>query len=143
MILHNKQETTSFARRLASSLKPGDIVLFTGSLGVGKTFLCGEIIRYFCGANTQVSSPTFNLLHTYKADTFLIYHYDFYRLQSISELEELGIEEALQQNAILLIEWPKIAYPFLPSTNIKIHLELLEGEKRHCLINDPRHTLFP
>lgn len=117
------------AQSLAKDLRPGDVVTFHGDLGSGKTFLCREIIRYFCGADTAVPSPTFNLLQVYKTKEFDIYHYDLYRLKSSEELLELGFDEALDKN-LCLIEWPEIAQGFLPKA-IEITLRI-EGDIRIC-----------
>ncbi len=133
-ILQNEMKSTAWARNFATTLKSGNIVTFTGDLGSGKTFLCREIIRYFCGAQTNVSSPTFNLLQTYQNinhnnDSFTIYHFDLYRLKHSDEVFDLGIEEAWYNN-ICLIEWPEIIESILPKEAIKIHLQILEENKR-------------
>lgn len=129
MIINNEHESSEFAINLAKTLKAGDIVLFDGDLGSGKTFLCRKVIEYFCGKNTKIISPTFNLLQTYKALDFVIYHFDLYRLKSSDEIYELGLEDALQSN-LCLIEWPKIVENILPRPLIKIRLEILENHKR-------------
>ncbi len=133
MILNNEQESIAFAQDFAKGLKAGDIVLFTGDLGSGKTFLCREIIKYFCGSNIDVVSPTFNLLQTYETSSFIIYHYDLYRLKSQEEIYELGIDEALQNN-LSLIEWPEIIANLLPKTSIKLNLQIIEDNKRSITI---------
>ncbi|WP_316354025.1 tRNA (adenosine(37)-N6)-threonylcarbamoyltransferase complex ATPase subunit type 1 TsaE [Candidatus Trichorickettsia mobilis] len=137
-ILQDETESAAWAGNFATTLKASNIVTFSGDLGSGKTFLCREIIRYFCGAQTNVSSPTFNLLQTYQnmnheingsGDGFTIYHFDLYRLKHSDEVFELGIEEAWYNN-LCLIEWPEIIESILPKETIKIHLQVLEGNKR-------------
>lgn len=125
-ILKTEQDSVNFAYSLAKTLKAGDILLFNGNLGSGKTFICREIIKYFCGTGTNVTSPTFNLLQTYEAPNFVIYHYDLYRLKYAEEIYELGIEEALDNN-LCLIEWPEIIsglFQTLPSGNSMININL-------------------
>jgi len=136
-ILNNEEESRIFAVNLAKTIKKGDIITFTGELGSGKTFLCREIIRYFCGINTNVSSPTFNLLQTYTATNFTIYHFDLYRLKSKYEIYELGIEDAFH-NDICLIEWPEIINEILPLPIIRINLEMEKNNQRICNV-----TLIP
>lgn len=131
--LNSEEETKKLAKLLAQSLKTNDIVLLNGDLGAGKTFFCREIIKYFCGENTSIISPTFNLLQTYKASNFTIYHYDLYRLKSPEEIYELGFEEALNGN-LILIEWSEIIKHLLPTTLIEINLEVVDDNKRLCSI---------
>ncbi|MGL4226908.1 MAG: tRNA (adenosine(37)-N6)-threonylcarbamoyltransferase complex ATPase subunit type 1 TsaE, partial [Rickettsia sp.] len=102
-------------------------------LGAGKTFFCREIIKYFCGEHTSIISPTFNLLQTYKAYNFTIYHYDLYRLKSPEEIYELGFEEALNGN-LILIEWSEIIKHLLTPPLIEVNLEVLDENKRLCSI---------
>ena len=71
--LQTLEDSRKLAQSLAKDLSPGDVVTFQGNLGSGKTFLSREIIRYYCGADTVVASPTFNLLQIYKAKEFDIY----------------------------------------------------------------------
>jgi tRNA threonylcarbamoyladenosine biosynthesis protein TsaE len=129
VLTHNEAESRQFACQVASKLKPCDVVAFTGDLGAGKTFFCREIIKYLCGDNIKVISPTFNLLQTYEYKDFIIYHYDLYRLENISEIYELGFEEALSNN-ITLIEWPEIISSLLPENSILINMEIIDDNKR-------------
>lgn len=119
-LVDSLEKAEEIARQIASRLSPGSIVTFSGDLGAGKTFLCREIIKFLCGDNIVVSSPTFCILNIYPAQDCSIYHYDFYRLKSSNELYEVGIEDALNNN-ICLIEWPEIADNFLSQYN-KIHV---------------------
>ncbi|MGI4775403.1 MAG: tRNA (adenosine(37)-N6)-threonylcarbamoyltransferase complex ATPase subunit type 1 TsaE [Janthinobacterium lividum] len=132
MILNNEIETSNFAQDISKTLKADDILLLSGDLGSGKTFIVREIIQNLCGKNTKVISPTFNILQTYATPYFTIYHYDLYRLKSLDEIYELGIEEALSDNSICIIEWPEILESWLPKPYIKIHLEII-GIKRKCI----------
>ncbi len=129
--LNNEEESGLLARKLAVSLRPGDVVTLHGDLGAGKTFFAREIIRFYCGDETVVASPTFNILQVYKAKDFFIYHYDLYRIKSVHELYELGFEEALNGN-ICLVEWSEVAKGILPGS-IEVHLTI-DGDGRACRI---------
>ena len=131
--LNSKEETKNLAKLFAQHLKPNDIVLLNGDLGAGKTFFCREVIKYFFSENTSIVSPTFNLLQTYKAPNFTIYHYDLYRLKSPAEIYELGFEEALNGN-LILIEWSEIIKHLLIPPLIEVKLEVLDNNKRLCSI---------
>jgi tRNA threonylcarbamoyladenosine biosynthesis protein TsaE len=133
-ILNSEQESCEFINNFAKTLNVNDIILLFGELGAGKTYFCREIIKFFCGKDIKIISPTFNILQTYQAQDFTIYHYDLYRIKSPTEFHELGIEEAIQ-NSLLLIEWPELIENLLPKPLIKINLQLLDDEKRACIIN--------
>ncbi|WP_375331088.1 tRNA (adenosine(37)-N6)-threonylcarbamoyltransferase complex ATPase subunit type 1 TsaE [Candidatus Tisiphia endosymbiont of Oplodontha viridula] len=134
IILNNEQDSISFAQTIAKNLESSEIITFSGDLGCGKTFICREIIKYFCGPATHIISPTFNLLQIYTTSKFTIYHFDLYRLNYLEEIYELGIEEAFQGN-LCLIEWPELIEKILPRPITKIHLQILEGNKRSCSIS--------
>ncbi|MBL0942404.1 MAG: tRNA (adenosine(37)-N6)-threonylcarbamoyltransferase complex ATPase subunit type 1 TsaE [Alphaproteobacteria bacterium] len=100
------KETQKLASQLALQAKRGDIFTLKGDLGTGKT----AFARYFIQACTQpsqeVPSPTFTLVQLYETAKFPLYHFDLYRLNSSSEVLELGIEEAFFEG-VSLIEWPE------------------------------------
>lgn len=101
------------ASEIATTLKIGDVVKLNGDLGAGKTTFAGFLINALLEKTEVVTSPTFNLLHEYKAPQGKIYHFDLYRLKSSDELENIGIYDAFQFG-ISIIEWPdtiKVKYP--------------------------------
>ena len=101
----NHEETLALGKELAKNLKPGDIILLFGDLGAGKTTLTqGLCIGLGLSKQAYVSSPTFTLMNQYKG-IHAINHIDLYRLDTISEIEALGIEENLFSEDISIIEW--------------------------------------
>lgn len=132
MIVKSTEESKQLARVLAASLNLYDVIAFIGDLGAGKSFFCREIIKFFCGKDTIVVSPTFNLLQTYQFTSGTIYHYDLHRLEHISELYELGFEDAF--NNITLIEWPQIATEVLPLHTIFITIDIIDDTTREITI---------
>lgn len=132
-LVHNEDETKELAIKIANILNPGNVVIFRGDLGSGKSFLCRYIIKYLCGNSTTVLSPTFNLLQIYEHDKYSIYHYDLYRLKHFEEIYELGIEEALSNN-LCLIEWPEIIESLLPGDSISIEIKITDNTKRSVTV---------
>ena len=132
-ITKNEVDTKKLAKKFAATLNAGDVVVFKGNLGAGKTLMCREIIQYHCGVETNVSSPTFNLLQTYESKQFTIYHFDLYRLKHEDEIYELGFEDALN-NSLCLIEWAEIIDKILPKQRIHITLERIDDDSRHITI---------
>ena len=108
------------ASRIALSLKTGDVLALSGPLGAGKTTLARALVAHLDG-DTEVPSPTFALMQQYETPRLTLSHCDFYRLQN-DELEELGLDDALADGA-LLIEWPERAAGWLPADRLDIALE--------------------
>ncbi len=131
--LKSEQDSKKLAQQLANDLKPNDILAFSGDLGSGKTFLCREIIKNLCGRQTNVTSPTFNLLQIYEYKNCSIYHFDLYRLKHSSEIYELGIEEAFSGH-ICLIEWPELIIAMLPKDTMHINIEITGNTWRKVFI---------
>ena len=114
---------------ISKELKPGDIIFLEGDLGVGKTFICQTIINNLI-SNNLVSSPTFNIVHTYKFfNDVEIWHCDFYRLFEPNEIDELGIFDNINKK-IILIEWPKFLDNYsLNALKIKIEFGKTKDER--------------
>ena len=129
-VLYSLEETKSLARGLALEARIGDCYCLIGDLGAGKTEFAREFIRALCENEVTVSSPTFNILQVYNDR---IYHFDLYRLNNASELDELGLDDALV-NGITLIEWPQIAMERLPKNHVEIYFEVVDEQTRRIKI---------
>ena len=114
--------TEAFGRRLAPLLQPGDIIALFGTLGAGKTSLCRGIMHGL-GLAGDVPSPTFPIVITYDPPEVRlpVWHVDLYRIEDPGEFEELGLDDALG-DAALLIEWPE-RLPFLWPETLRLSLE--------------------
>lgn len=132
-ILNGEEESIKFADSIASNLSKSTILAFRGDLGSGKTFLCRQIIKFLCGSDVIVTSPTFNLLQIYNSLKFNqqddVYHFDLYRLKYLEESYEIGLQEALNDK-ICLIEWPEIVEPLLPANTKYIDISIIGKNKR-------------
>lgn len=105
------------------------IILLKGNLGVGKTTL----VKVFCenlSSPDQVSSPTFSIVNEYSYPYGVIYHFDLYRLESMEEALEIGIEEYLDSGAYCLIEWPEIIKPLIGDTFTNILISVKTEKSR-------------
>lgn len=133
---HSSNETMDFASNLASKLHIGDVVVLTGELGAGKTKFTEGFLRYF-GLDKEISSPTFNIVNEYKKDDIIIYHFDVYRLEDVSEFYAIGGEEYFS-SGICIIEWGELIEEALPDNCIRISFEKDEHDEnvRHLLICD-------
>ena len=105
MRLDGPEATEAFGRRLSAHLRPGDVVALFGDLGAGKTTLARGLLSGLghCG---DVSSPTFPIVVPYDTLSVPVWHVDLYRIEDPAEIEELALDEALEDGA-LIVEWPE------------------------------------
>ena len=106
MKLEDEAVTQTLGARLAEVVRPGDVITLSGPLGVGKTALARAIIRSL-GHSGEVPSPSFAIVQPYEELVPPVWHVDLYRIEERSELDELGLESAV--NAVMLVEWPERA----------------------------------
>jgi len=109
--------------------------LFFGEMGVGKTTLIKALVKHL-GSNDNVSSPTYSLVNEYCADDKPIYHFDFYRINSIEEVYDIGFEDYLTQDAHIIIEWPELIETLWPEKFVKIQLSLVGNNKRQIELHE-------
>ena len=102
---------------------------FYGEMGSGKTTLIKAICAEL-GVKDVVNSPTYGLVNEYKTGNgSKIYHFDFYRLNSIEEALDIGVEDYLNSNSYCLMEWPERIAALLPETIVNVHITI-KGEVR-------------
>ena len=115
---NSEKDTLNFGKKLASYLKPKDIIVLTGELGAGKTKFTEGFLSYF-GLENEKSSPTFTIVNKYCKNDINIYHFDVYRLEDSSEFYEIGGEEYFEKG-ICLIEWGELIKDALPKDYLEI-----------------------
>ncbi len=108
-------------------------VAISGDLGAGKTTLVRAICRGY-GVTTEVTSPTYALVHQYDAERSPVYHLDLYRLEREDELTNIGWYDLLGARALVLVEWPMRAAGMLPPEHVPIDLEHLAGDPDRRLL---------
>lgn len=139
--LATPEDTARLAQSLAPYLVAGDTLLLAGPIGAGKTHFARSLIQQrlmALGRVEDIPSPTFTLVQTYDGDTVEIWHADLYRLTSVEDIIELGLDEAFD-TAITLIEWPDRLGDETPENACKIDF-CVEGESRDARVLwiDPR-----
>lgn len=121
---------------LLERLKTGSIVVLVGEMGAGKTTFTQSVLRAM-GIEDLEGSPTYSLINEYESPYFgKVYHMDLYRLNSLDEALDIGIEELLYQNVICFIEWPEKIKELLPDNTIWVYLRANEDLSRIITIKD-------
>ena len=135
LALSNLADTAALGAAIAAGLAVGDVVALAGDLGAGKTTLARAILTAL-GLTGPMPSPTFTLVQTYEAPRLAVHHYDLYRLEDPREIAELGLEEALEEGAIL-IEWPERASAVLPEDTLNVSLTMPDAQLRLAELTGP------
>lgn len=128
-----REELIAWGERFGKSLHGKLVVAISGELGAGKTTLVQAIC---CGAGvtTEVTSPTYALVHEYEGDRFPIYHLDLYRLNRPEDLTNLGWDDMLRSHALILVEWPERGGDRIPADAVPIDLELDPADEERRLL---------
>lgn len=129
IISHSEAQTEALARKLAASFVPGDVIVLKGSLGSGKTTFVRALAAARGIDENTVSSPSYTFVNEYKGEPPL-YHFDFYRLGDVSELQEIGWDDYLGRDGIILVEWGERAGELLPPRYYLIELGIIDESER-------------
>jgi tRNA threonylcarbamoyladenosine biosynthesis protein TsaE len=137
VLSHSAEETIALGRDLAQQLKPPVLILLSGDLGSGKTTLTKGIISGLGAAREEeVTSPTFTLVHVFQ-NHCKVYHADLYRIENFHDLESIGLEDALSEDAVIIIEWSERFTFASELARVEIHLEHASGDARRIEISGP------
>jgi tRNA threonylcarbamoyladenosine biosynthesis protein TsaE len=126
--VNDENGTTKLAVDFARVIKKGQVIVLIGNLGAGKTFFIKKLLALFGIKN--VNSPSFAIVNEYEGK-IKAYHFDFYRLNKIEELYDIGWEDYLNDpDAVLLIEWGDLLPDALPAKRMQISITYINGTKR-------------
>ena len=130
---YNLQNINDIAKIVIRELESIKILLLFGDLGAGKTTLVKHIVKILGGDYNEVTSPTFNLQHVYNTKNQKIYHFDLYRINSLEELYNLGVDEALN-NGLLIFEWGEIAKRYFNCGYLKLDINFCENDNKRKIL---------
>lgn len=133
MRTHSPNETRELAKRLAKELRRGDVLLLWGDLGAGKSEFTRGLAQGL-GVTATVTSPSFTILNVYDDGRIPLYHFDWYRLNSVEELYEMGMEEFLGGDGVAVVEWPSQCPEAIPEAHLAIRLTPVDETTRDVTI---------
>lgn len=128
------EDLAHVAQEILASLEGRSVVAFCGAMGAGKTTLISAIMEQL-GSSDSVTSPTFALVNQYDtADGDTVYHFDFYRINRIEEVFDMGYEEYFYSGDLCLIEWPELVENLLPDDAMVVRIDILSPTERQFTI---------
>ena len=126
--VYSEKDTEKLASEFTKILKPGDLIVLNGNLGSGKTFFIKCVLKSY--KINGVSSPTFALVNEYLSD-MKFYHFDFFRIEDIKELYDIGFDEyMIDDEAVKFIEWGNLYPSILPHKRIEIDIKMQNESDR-------------
>ena len=129
IISHNPQETFALGVQCAASLRRGDVLALAGDLGAGKTHFTKGLAAGL-GVESDVTSPTFTLIHEYPGGRLPLFHIDLYRLEEEDEVLGIGLDEYLDGDGVTVIEWADKFAALMPAGVHWVRFKVLEGDDR-------------
>lgn len=130
IISNSPEQTQAIGCELAQTLGKGAVVALTGDLGAGKTHFTKGLVEALGGEPSEVTSPTFTLVHEYRGGRLPVFHFDFYRLGEATELRHIGWEDYLLEDGVVVVEWADRFPEALPSDAVRVRFVIGAGNER-------------
>ena len=132
-------EIDDAAKQMVAMMGDFTIFAFYGEMGAGKTTFINALSHALGVEDDVTNSPSFSIINEYRSDTTaeLIYHFDLYRLESMDEAFDIGVEDYFDSGAVCLIEWPERIEDILPEDTVKINVNVNEDGSRTLAIHFP------
>ncbi|MCD8176621.1 MAG: tRNA (adenosine(37)-N6)-threonylcarbamoyltransferase complex ATPase subunit type 1 TsaE [Tannerellaceae bacterium] len=136
ILIENVDSIRKAAREFIEQMDDRTVFAFHGSMGAGKTTFIKAICEEL-GVEDVINSPTFAIINEYRSETTgeLIYHFDFYRINKISEAEDIGTSDYFYSGALCFIEWPKKIEELLPGDTVQVTITEQEDGSRLVELN--------
>ena len=131
LTIKNLDQIQETARQFIKLMGDNTVFAFHGNMGAGKTTFIKAVCEEL-GVDDPVNSPTFAIINEYRSGETgeLIYHFDFYRINKLSEAEDIGTEDYFYSGALCFIEWPELIEELLPGNTVKVTIEEVESGER-------------
>ncbi len=132
-ISNSSKDTEKIAEKFALSLSGGEVIAFTGSLGMGKTCFVRGLARGL-GFSGEVTSPTFALINEYRGGRLDIFHFDMYRVTDWNDLYSTGYFDYCDYGGVIAVEWSENIESALPDGTIYIDIKRIDDTKRKITV---------
>ena len=126
----SREQTETFAKSYAKTLRPCDVVLLDGDMGAGKTVFSKGVAKGL-GITEEVTSPTYAYMNDYDG---VLFHYDCYRIESVEQAEHLGLADYFDMGGICLIEWAENISDVLPENVKTVSIYKIDEDKRKIVL---------
>lgn len=135
----DKSALPQAARSFVELMGDYTIFAFNGEMGAGKTTFIMDLCRALGVDDDLAGSPSFALINEYRSDSTaeLIYHFDLYRLESLEEALDIGVEDYFDSGAVCLIEWPDRVADILPDDTVRVTITVNADESRTLTVETP------
>lgn len=128
--INSIDEIAQAARDFKAGIGDHRVIAFHGEMGAGKTTFIKALCAEF-GVTDNVASPTFAIINEYLAgDGSTIYHFDLYRMETIADLQNIGVEDYFYSGNFCLVEWPELAEPLFPNNVLNVTITVLPDKTR-------------
>ena len=128
--INSIDEIAQAARDFKAAIGDHRVIAFHGEMGAGKTTFIKALCAEF-GVSDNVASPTFAIINEYLAgDGSTIYHFDLYRMETIADLQNIGVEDYFYSGNFCLVEWPELAEPLFPNNVLNVTITVLPDKTR-------------
>ena len=134
-LLNKLSDIDAVAQKFVDNMGNRNIFAFYGEMGAGKTTFIKALCKILGVAET-ITSPTFSIINEYRSDTTaeLIYHFDLYRLESLEEAFDIGVEDYFDSGALCFLEWPERIADILPNDTVKVSIIVNDDDTRTITI---------
>jgi tRNA threonylcarbamoyladenosine biosynthesis protein TsaE len=132
--VYTLEQTDQIAAQLVQNYAAHPVWVFQAPMGAGKTTLIAAIGRAM-GIQQGMSSPTFSIMNEYEVQGKLIYHMDWYRLENAAEARQAGVEAAMEEADLSLVEWPEKAPNLVPEHAVVFNIEFIDPDQRRIYTN--------
>ena len=137
--VENLEALPQAAHKFVELMDDFTVFAFYGQMGAGKTTFINALSRQLGVEEDMANSPSFSIVNEYRSDTTaeLIYHFDLYRLESLDEAMDIGVEDYFDSGALCLLEWPERIEEMLPDDTVKVEIRVNDDDSRTIHVVTP------